>query len=298
MRLPIDFHFSQGSLQDYVDCPRRFQLRHLMRLAWPAVIAEPPLDNERFMKQGAAFHRLLQQHLLGVPCERLESMHMDPELRQWWENYLSPQPDPQGGLPEGLAAALQGSGKLCLTEITLSTPLCDHRLVGKFDALVLDGRGTGPCLKIFEWKTSRKRGTQENLAKRLQSRVYPFLLVRASRCFNDGLGISPHQVEMIYWFAGFPTQAQNFVYDHKIYAKDGEYLESLVLEIEARGETPFPMAREVKSCRYCTYRSLCERGVRAGDLFDDEMENVAEASLAEETPGIEFNFEQVGEIRF
>jgi hypothetical protein len=103
---------------------------------------------------------------------------------------------------------------------------------------------------------------------------------------------------MIYWFAGFPTQAQNFVYDQKIYAKDGEYLESLVLEIEARGETPFPMARVVKSCRYCTYRSLCERGVRAGDLFDDEMENVAEASLAEETPGIEFNFEQVGEIRF
>jgi hypothetical protein len=89
MRLPIDFHFSQGSLQDYVDCPRRFQLRHLIRLAWPAVIAEPPLDNERFMKQGAAFHRLLQQHLLGVPCERIESMQMDPELRQWWENYLS-----------------------------------------------------------------------------------------------------------------------------------------------------------------------------------------------------------------
>jgi hypothetical protein len=298
MRLPIDFHFSQGSLQDYVDCPRRFQLRHLMRLAWPAIIAEPPLDNERFMKQGAAFHRLLQQHLLGVPCDRLESMHMDPELRQWWENYLYPQPDPQGGLPEGLAAALKSSGNLCLTEITLSAPLCDHRLVGKFDALVLEGTGTGPCLKIFEWKTSHKRGNPQSLAKRLQSRVYPYLLVRASRCFNDGLGISPEQVEMIYWFAGFPTQAQCYVYDQKIYAIDSEYLESLVLEIEARGETTFPMAREIKTCRYCTYRSLCERGVRAGDLFDDEMENEAEASLAEEAPGIEFDFEQVGEIRF
>ena len=39
--LPDDFHFSQGSLQDYVDCQRRFQLRYLMKLAWPAVDAEP-----------------------------------------------------------------------------------------------------------------------------------------------------------------------------------------------------------------------------------------------------------------
>jgi hypothetical protein len=298
MRLPIDFHFSQGSLQDYVDCPRRFQLRHIMRLAWPAIPAEPPLDNERFMKQGAAFHRLLQQHLLGVPCDRLENMHMDPELRQWWENYLSALPDPQGGLPEGLAAELKGSGKLCLTEITLSAPLCDHRLVGKFDALVLERTGIGPCLKIFEWKTSHKRCNPESLAKRLQSRVYPYLLVRTSRCFNDGSGISPEQVEMIYWFAGFPRQSQCFTYDQRIYAIDSEYLESLVLEIEARGESTFPETREVKTCQYCTYRSLCERGVRAGDLFDDEMENEVEASLAEEAPGIEFNFEQVGEIRF
>jgi hypothetical protein len=298
MRLPIDFHFSQGSLQDYVDCPRRFQLRHIMRLAWPAITAEPPLDNERFMKQGAAFHRLLQQHLLGVPCDRLENMHMDLELRQWWENYLSAQPDPQGGLPEGLAAELKGSGKLCLTEITLSAPLCDHRLVGKFDALVLESTGIGLCLKIFEWKTSHERGSPESLAKRLQSRVYPYLLVRASGCFNDGSGISPEQVEMIYWFAGFPMQSQCFTYDQRIYIIDSEYLESLVLEIEARGETTFPETREVKICRYCTYRSLCERGVRAGDLFDEEMENEAEASLVEEAPGIEFNFEQVGEIRF
>ena len=42
--LPADFHFSQGSLQDYVDCPRRFQLRYMMKLAWPAVEAEPAVE--------------------------------------------------------------------------------------------------------------------------------------------------------------------------------------------------------------------------------------------------------------
>jgi len=34
--LPAPFTFSQSSLQDYYDCPRRFELRYLSRLIWPA----------------------------------------------------------------------------------------------------------------------------------------------------------------------------------------------------------------------------------------------------------------------
>jgi len=39
MSLPTGFRFSQASLQDYVDCPQRFQLRYLAALQWPAVEA-------------------------------------------------------------------------------------------------------------------------------------------------------------------------------------------------------------------------------------------------------------------
>ena len=56
MTLPADFQFSQGSLQDYADCPRRFQLGYILRLAWPAVEAEPVLESERRQLQGQAFH--------------------------------------------------------------------------------------------------------------------------------------------------------------------------------------------------------------------------------------------------
>ncbi|MCP4541151.1 MAG: PD-(D/E)XK nuclease family protein, partial [Chloroflexi bacterium] len=66
MTLPADFQFSQASLQDYVDCPRRFQLRYVLRVAWPAPEAEPVLENERYLQQGAAFHRLVHQHALGL----------------------------------------------------------------------------------------------------------------------------------------------------------------------------------------------------------------------------------------
>mgnify|MGYP007064289961 CR=1 FL=1 len=40
MPLPVDFQFSQNNLQDYLDCARRFELRALRRLAWPAAQSE------------------------------------------------------------------------------------------------------------------------------------------------------------------------------------------------------------------------------------------------------------------
>jgi CRISPR/Cas system-associated exonuclease Cas4 (RecB family) len=298
MPLPQNFTFSQSSLQDYLDCPRRFQLRHIQRLAWPALTVEPPLDNERFMKQGAAFHRLVQQHLLGVPAQRLTGMVVDAELRSWWDNYLQAPPDPQGGLPQGLAPALSGPGKRCLTEISLSAPLGQYRLVGKFDALTISQPDHVLQAKIFEWKTSQRLPKPNNLVKRIQTRAYPYLLVEAGACLNEGQAFAPEQVEMIYWFARFPAEAQRFEYDSQKYAQDGKYLQDLTAEIAARLETDFPLTQDEKHCRYCIYRSLCERGLRAGSWEDELADLEAQVSLDGEAPGIDFSFEQVGEISF
>ncbi|MCZ7553427.1 MAG: PD-(D/E)XK nuclease family protein [Anaerolineales bacterium] len=41
LRLPEGFHFSQTNLQDYRECPRRFKLRYMLGLAWPAIESEP-----------------------------------------------------------------------------------------------------------------------------------------------------------------------------------------------------------------------------------------------------------------
>ncbi len=81
------FEFSQSSLQDYVDCARRFQLRYLDRVAWPAVQAEPVQENERHIQRGERFHRLAQQFLLGISPEKLARMaaaDVDENLQVWW----------------------------------------------------------------------------------------------------------------------------------------------------------------------------------------------------------------------
>lgn len=276
MTLPINFQFSQGSLQDYVDCPRRFQLRYVERLAWPAIEAEPALENEHHLQQGAAFHRLIHQHVLGISPERLSSTVIDEDLRRWWHNYLEGRPSdlPPSRYPE----------------VLLSTPVSGYRLVAKYDLVAVNA---GYRAIIVDWKTSRKRSQRKWLAERLQTRVYPYLLVQGGSHLNAGQPLRPEQVEMVYWFANFPMAPERFAYDAVQYEVDEVYLTSLIEEIDGMGDRDFPLTTQERRCRYCRYRSLCQRGIRAGPL--DEVEEEAEL---DDKFGFTFDFEQVAEIEY
>jgi len=302
MSLPADFQFSQGSLQDYVDCPRRFQLRYVQRLVWPALEVEPALENERYLQQGAVFHRLVHQHILGIPPERLSSTVTDEVLRRWWHNYLESGPS---DLPP-----------FRYPEVLVSAPVSGHRLVAKYDLVAVEpgqqaGFGESRLRRaqtsassdfgelsravIVDWKTSRKRPRRKWLAERLQSRVYPYLLVRAGAHLNKDRSFEPGRVDMVYWFASFPARSERFTYDAAQYEADGAYLASLIEEIKGLGDDGWPLTDREGRCRYCPYRSLCQRGIRAGTL--DEAEDTGE-DVPELSGDFDFDFEQVAEIAY
>ncbi len=279
MILPHEFQFSQGSLQDFADCRRRFQLRYLLRQSWPAVPSEPVLELEGTMQQGARFHRFVQQHLLGLPVERLTPMAQEDDLSRWWQNYLHFS---QGG---GLEA-LTGLGARRYPEITLSAPLGAHRLLAKLDLLAVNSQGGA---LILDWKTARKRPRRQWLADRLQTRVYPFLLVQAGATLNGGTPFLPEQVEMVYWFADFPDQPERFPYSASAYQADQDYLVELAATVQGLAENDFTLTPDIRHCAYCVYRSLCDRGGKAGAM--DEYD-----ALDEAVPLLDF--EQITEIEF
>jgi len=281
--LPPDFLFSQGNLQDYVDCPRRFQLRYLLQISWPAVESEPVLEQERHLRQGQAFHRLVQQHLTGLPEETLRAEAAalaaaipGSDLERWWNNYLLARP-----------ADLPGQR---YSELNLAATLAGFRLVAQFDLLVIgqDGRIT-----IADWKTDRRKSPPERLLSRLQTRVYRFLAARAGGHLTGAAKVKPEQVEMIYWYANFPDQPERLPYDQSQYDADEGYLSALIKEIAANRADVFNLTVDERRCLYCSYRSLCERGVRAGDF--DAYETEWEPDV---TPPAGFDFEQIAEIRF
>jgi CRISPR/Cas system-associated exonuclease Cas4 (RecB family) len=281
MTLPPEFHFSQGSLQDFVDCRRRFQLRYLLHQSWPAVPSEPVLEAERFMQQGGRFHRMLQQHLLGLPAERLAPLAQEDNLSRWWENYL--RFSQEGGLQ-----ALSGAGARYYPEITLNAPLGSYRLLAKLDLLTVDPNGRA---LILDWKTARKRPRRPWLAERLQTRVYPYLLIQAGAFLNAETPFQPEQVEMVYWFAEYPDQPERFPYTASVFQADRDFLVELAASISVLEDDDYPRTTVVRRCEYCIYRSLCERGVKAGSL--DGLDNFGED---EQEPFIDF--EQTLEIEY
>jgi hypothetical protein len=287
MPLPPDFIFSQASLQDAVECRRRFQLRYLLELAWPAPAAEPVDEYEARIRSGEAFHRLIHQHQVGLPAEQL-TMQAEVEvevegaqdLAAWWRNYLAHPPE---NLPP-----------VRYPEVTLSAPVGGHRLLAKYDLVTIE---PGRRAVIVDWKTSARRPTGAWLAARLQTRVYRYVLVRAGAHLNAGQAIAPEQVQMIYWFAAFPDQPERLPYNRTQHEADGRYLASLIADLTQAGDDDFPLTEDATRCRFCPYRSLCNRGVEAGDIHEEEdAAGVSEEAATDWTAG--FDFEQVAEVEF
>lgn len=275
------FEFSQSSLQDFVDCRKRFQLRYLQHVAWPAVQAEPARENERHIQRGERFHRLAQQYLVGVPQEKLARMaeaDEDQHLKDWWQNFLEYIPDqPQGARH---------------VEITLETRLGRFRLMAKYDLVLIEA---GNRALIYDWKTSTRRPSRARLQERLQTRIYPYVLAQAGAVLNQGRAFAPEQIEMIYWFTEPDQAPERFTYSRSRMDEDEQYLLSQVEQILALKPEEFTMAESAQGCGFCTYRSLCGRGVQAADMSSATQDN----EPPEETGGgLDFDLEQIGEISF
>ncbi len=270
--LPVPFTFSQSSLQDHADCPRRFQLRYMDELSWPAVESEPVVENEKRQQEGQLFHRLVQQHLLGLPVEKLGELANTPDLERWWQNYLK--------------ADLQIDGFQKYTELTLSCPLGGQRLLAKYDLVAIK---PGEKATIVDWKTYAKHPRDEWMATRWQTRVYRSILSLAGAHLNGGQPLVPEQIEMVYWFADFPDEPARFAYTTGQFKRDRSALDKVIAEISQAEE--FPLTEDEKMCRFCVYRSYCNRGAQAGQLDEAEAEAESEAAF-------DVNFEQVGEIEF
>jgi hypothetical protein len=271
--LPKDFSFSQSSLQDYVDCPRRFQLRYLEQMQWPAVESEPILEAERRQREGLLFHRLVQQHLIGLPDEKLTRLASTSDLSRWWQAFRSHGPNLDG--------------YTTYAELALSAPIEEYRLLAKYDLVAVK---PGSQALIFDWKTYHRRPKDEWMAVRLQTRVYRALLVKAGAHLNGSKPFEPEQVELVYWYADFPTEPAHFPYTTGQHQRDWQALTKLVAAAGADRE--FPMTEDQKKCSYCPYRSYCERGVEAGSSEQLEV------ALPDSSGDFDIDFGQVGEIEF
>lgn len=264
------FIFSQSSLQDYADCSRRFQLRYVEAQPWPAVQSEPLLERERHAERGKRFHRLVQRHQIGIDPARLSSFAGDdPDLAAWWGEYLK-------------YAGLHSLAGRRLPEYPVVAEMDGARLQAKYDLLVIEPSG---AMTIFDWKTYQHMPARAWFESRLQTHVYPYLLACAGSSLT-GREIAPEAIRMIYWLPAFPTEPVIFTYSQAQAEQDEAALAALLsgirqkLSVAASPAIPaiWPLTTDEMRCRFCEYRSLCDRGDTAGIAGDAVIDSDFTAS--------------------
>jgi hypothetical protein len=231
-------------------------------------------DWEAKAQRGTAFHRLVHQHTVGIPEAALTATITDSQVRAWWLAYLR---TPPSNLPSEVRRS----------EVRLSIPLGRYRLMARYDLLAI---APGRKAVIVDWKTGRSRPRRVWLKQRWQTRVYRYVLVEAGARLNEGSAWSPSQVELVYWFTNHPQPAQRFAYDANQHAEDSHALGIAVTEILALDHEVWPLVDDLRHCRYCTYRTLCQRGVV--DAPEPEWEP------GEGSEDWEIDLDHVGEIEF
>jgi hypothetical protein len=200
-----------------------------------------------------------------------------PELKIWWQNYLKHR-------PPALAVAET------YPELTLSTPLRGFRLLARFDLLAV---GPDETLLIIDWKTAQQKPSRDYLAQRIQTRVYPYVLVAAGTAYNHRQPIEPGAVKMIYWHPTAPDEPEEFEYSSELFQRDEQFLSNLIERIKAAAQNDdFPLVEDSKPCKYCVYRSFCDRGDQAGPLLEltEEPQETLDVSA--------LDWDQIAEIQF
>ncbi|MFQ5399148.1 MAG: PD-(D/E)XK nuclease family protein [Anaerolineae bacterium] len=249
---------SVGKLATFLACRRRFQLRTLAHLPWPA----SPLDEtaEAAVARGRHFHQLIERHFLGLELF-LETI-ADAQLGRWWRLFQESGPP----LPDGRP----------LPEVQLTLPIGRHLLTGRFDLVVLgtDETTGAATAHIFDWKTGRALD-ETALKQEWQTRLYLAMLTEGGGALLGQMGIrfNPDNVAITYWYVTQPEAPRTIRYSQPRHAQNWAEIEALVAEIDKAldGDT-WPMTEDWSQCRACAYQAHCQRqeagsgGVVIGNL--------------------------------
>jgi RecB family exonuclease len=319
--LPPNFTFSASNLQAYHDCPRRFWLAYIEQLPWPAVEVSPVQEHEELVNRGTRFHRLVERTELQMDPALIAAQideANDHVMAKQYADYLTHRPN---DLPTevcevemllGTALRLHDSAHLgSNTSLSAGTSLNGDanpnsdagpsdcvRLAAKYDLITVEPQGRAV---IVDWKTGKRAAAKAQLQQHLQSLVYPFVLVEASRGLPWG-PIRPEQVEMRYWFTAAPTQPISFVYDGSQHDHAGARLRNLIGGIlRGQGEADFPKVEDTpgnrkRFCAFCVYRSRCNRGAAAGDV--EELIDPTDYFSGDIPGSLEFTMDEVEELAF
>lgn len=268
---------SQGHLQTFDDCPRKFQYQYLDQIGVP----NSPEEQARYL-WGSRFHLLLQQHELGLAVESLAAEHSP--LDDWLKSFLQAEPTIIGSGEETAPPPLQRQSEQLRSQL-----IQNFFVVAIYDLfLAYPNRA-----QILDWKTYPRPQNPQYLTQSWQTRLYLYLLAETST-------YAPEQLSMTYWFFERSVPAADSQDDpaipefiqipysatlhHQTYHDLHQRLQRLeVLLADYADDKPFPQLPEgATRCHTCAFAVQCQRSLQAKTLAEEQW--------------TELDFEQIPEV--
>lgn len=261
------FTFSQSSLQSYMDCPLRFRLRYIDGLQWPAPRLQSDLKFEKERKAGIAIHRLIHQYFMGLNSDKLfrTAELYSEELTEWLKAVVS-------------AFSLEEDECRYLSEYRLTRSLADHNVTAIYDLIIIkDNQYT-----IIDWKSSARLPNRTQIMKSAQKRLFPLLMAS----WINTQGIPPESLKIIFWELNFPELSFSFPYNLNSFNEDLAWFTALSTEIQLTPYEGFCETSQPSHCRYCQYRSYCQKmdnhGLEmSGEAYDLALDSLINQDLHE-----------------
>ena len=270
------FILNQSNLQDFIECPRRFQLRVVEEQSWPAAASTPIDSSERSLLLGNRFHQACHQFFLGIPPSKIIQTLSDPVLIEMFDAFVD-------------------YGKTLInqphfSEQMLQLSFGNHVLNAKFDLIVEQN----DQIWIVDWKTSPLKPPLSQLSDRVQTYLYPYIFAQSGSGLFGQDNILPENIFLSYWYPLSSDPAVIFQYSSDQHDQVKKRLGLLLDEIDKYliSNDKFPLTDDQEKCQYCPFRSLCDRGVEAG-LFSPSF-------TPEDNDSLDFriDMDQISEIEF
>ena len=253
--------YSASMLQDFVDCQRRFELKYVLKQSWPSIPVEPVLEIEALMARGRQFHFLAHQFFARVPISTINAAIDDDVLAHWFDHFFD--------------FTQHQDWVRTLSEIQFGTLINQHQVIAVYDLVASAGNGQ---IFIFDWKTSILPPKKKYLVEKMQTLIYPFILFEnLPRLFPGFLQEEQRSLSMVYWFPEFPDSSIIFEYDQDQHQKNSQILVNILNQINIKlASQQFSCTSDKRKCRFCQYRSLCDRGIIAGRVDESDTEESSE----------------------
>lgn len=251
----IDFLFTQNNLQTYLDCPRQFELRYILKQECPPLSTAAQATVRQFADLGIQFHQMLHRHFIGLPVDEIAGLQSYSQIAVWWQQFSSADP-----LPKNLL--------VIKPELSLASRIENARLLAKLDLLVVTN---DHHIIIYDWKTSPNLQSAQFLKTRVQSKLYPLVVSKMGQI--DRIEFSPEQLSLIYWFPNFPEHPAVIHYSNAQMQADETFLSNLIEEIRALRIGDFQKTGDRRKCDYCDFYLICHKKKPAQSQVLTEMDD-------------------------